>query len=98
MALLSKRNAIVFLLGAGASYNADIPMSDEMINRLEELIADDTNREFSKYHSLYYYIRSAINYGNEIKKIKKDSQTQSIYNIESLVMSLEELAKKDEHQ
>jgi len=97
MSLLRKRNAIVFLLGAGASCDADMPMSAEMISRLEEAIADESNKAFSQHHSLYYYIRSAINYGNEIKKIKKNSQADSVYNIESLVMSLEELAKKDEH-
>src|SRR5690242_1204855 len=98
MSLLSKRDSIVFLLGAGASYHAEIPMSAEMINRLEKLVGDEHDRDFSPYYSLYYYIRSAINYGNEIRKIKKQSNTEAIYNIDSLVIALEELAKKDEHQ
>lgn len=97
MSLLRKRNAIIFLLGAGASYDADIPISGVMIDRLEELVSDESDRDFYEHHDLYYYIKSAINYGNEIKKIKKQPQTESVYNIESLVMSLEELAKKDEH-
>lgn len=98
MSLLRKRNAIIFLLGAGASYDAEIPISPMMINRLEELVANEHDRDFYEHHDLYYYIKSAINYGNEIKKIKKQPQTESVYNIESLVMSLDELAKKDEHQ
>ena len=98
MSLLRKRNAIIFLLGAGASYEAEIPISAMMINRLEELVANEHDRDFYEHHDLYYYIKSAINYGNEIKKIKKQPQTESVYNIESLVMSLDELAKKDEHQ
>lgn len=97
MSLLRKRNAIIFLLGAGASYNADIPISAVMINRLEDLVANASDVHFSPHYALYHYIKSAINYGNEIKKIKKEPQTESVYNIESLVMSLEELAKKDEH-
>jgi hypothetical protein len=97
MSLLRKRDAIIFLLGAGASYNADIPISAVMINRLEELVANEGDRDFSEHYPLYHYIKSAINYGNEIKKIKKQPQTESAYNIESLVMSLDELAKKDEH-
>jgi SIR2-like domain len=98
MSLLRKRDAIIFLLGAGASFDADIPVSAVMINRLEELVANDADRDFHKHHDLYYYIKSAINYGNKIKKIKKQSQIEAVYNIESLVMSLDELAKKDEHQ
>lgn len=97
MSLLRKRDSILFLLGAGASYDADIPISARMIQSLEELISDEGNREFAQYHALYYYIRSAINYGYEIRRINKQSQTDAVYNIESLVVSLEELAKKDEH-
>jgi len=68
-----------------------------MIDRLEELVSDENDRDFYEHHDLYYYIKSAINYGYEIKKIRKQPETDSVYNIESLVMSLEELAKKDEH-
>lgn len=95
--MLRKRDSILFLLGAGASHNAGIPISAEMIKSLEDLISDDNNKDFSQFYSLYYYIRSAINYGNDIRKINKQSQAETVYNIENLVISLDELAKKDEH-
>ncbi|MGC2236543.1 MAG: SIR2 family protein [Pyrinomonadaceae bacterium] len=94
---LRTRNAIIFLLGAGASYDADIPISSAMITKLETLVSNKNDADFGNDYALYYYIRSAINYGNEIKKLKRDSQVETFYNIESLVVSLEELAKKDDH-
>jgi hypothetical protein len=98
MSSLRKRNAIIFVLGAGTSYEAEIPISAVMINRLEELVANEHDREFYEHHDLYYYIKSAINYGYELQRIRKQPQTEPVYNIESLVMALDELAKKDEHQ
>lgn len=95
MSLLRKKNAIIFLLGAGASYNAKIPISSVMIHQLEKLI--DEEAEFRDFYSLYHYIKCAINYGSGIQKSKLGSQFESFYNIESLVMTLDELAKKDEH-
>lgn len=97
MSSLRKRNAIIFLLGAGASYKADIPISAEMIKRLESLMADTSNADLSKFYNLYHYIKCAINYGYGIQQCKQDSKVDSVYNIESLVMTLDELAKKDEH-
>jgi hypothetical protein len=96
MSSLRKRNAIIFLLGAGASHKAEIPISSVMINRLEDLLADQ-HTDFHKFYPLYYYIKCAINYGSGLQKSKPGTQIESVYNIESLVMTLDELAKKDDH-
>jgi len=83
---------IIFLLGAGASYDAKIPISSQMIKELENLIENNTDgSKWSKYRKLYYCIKSGIQYGIGI--INKNDEI----NIESLVNTIDELLKSYEH-
>lgn len=87
-----KRNEIVILLGAGASHDANIPHSGEMIRKLEKLIRHDPN--WAKYKHLYDYIRSSIYHYYGIQGKFGDDVP---YNIEALVNTLDEIRKKKEH-
>ena len=51
-------DSFIFLLGAGASFDAKIPVSAHMINRVEDLIINDKN--WQPYKDLYYCIKSGI--------------------------------------
>lgn len=87
-----KENDIIFLLGAGASKDAGIPTSYNMIEKIEELIRP--GEKWYKYRNLYEYVKSAIHYGAFInKKYGKNIN----YNIEQLVNALDELEQKEEH-
>jgi len=87
-----KNDEIVILLGAGASVDANIPHSAEMIGKIENLIKD--NDKWKDYKELYDYIRSSIYYSYGIQgKFGSDVN----YNVETLVNTLDELTKKQEH-
>lgn len=83
-----KRDEIIFLLGAGASAEAKIPMSSEMINKVEELL----KTEWKQYEKLYYLVKSAIHYADGIQGKYYDN-----FNIERLFNVINELVKKEEH-
>jgi SIR2-like domain len=51
---LLKENDIIFLLGAGASAEADIPFTSQMIEDLENDLAKDN---FKEYKSLYEFLK-----------------------------------------
>lgn len=89
--MIFNRDEIVFLLGAGASVNAGIPASCEMINRLEKLLVSEQSWE--KFAKLYYFVKSAIIYADGIK----GNFDYSSFNIERLVNTLDELRKSDDH-
>lgn len=88
-----KSNEVIFLLGAGASVEAEIPHSKEMIDRIESLIESD-DAKWSGFRDLYYYIRSAIYFADGLDG-KFDHHVP--YNIERLVNVLEEIQKKQRH-
>lgn len=87
-----KRNEIVILLGAGASVDADIPHSTEMVNSVEALVTPGNT--WADFYHLYYYVRSAIHYADGLKGKINDAV---LYNIERLVDVLDELSKRDQH-
>ena len=84
-----KKDEILVLLGAGASKQAGIPTSVDMINDIESLLAT----EWREYKGLYNYIKSAIFYADGVVGRFDPSN----YNIERLVNVLIELEKKEEH-
>lgn len=89
---LRKENNVLVLLGAGASYEAGIPTSPLMIERLEALLS--SNDKWKNFQSLYYFVKSAIHYADGISgKFNRDVN----YNIERLVNALSELNRKVEH-
>src|SRR3989440_10106682 len=90
--MTSKSKDIIFLLGAGASAEADIPPSGRMIDYIEVLLNKEA--EWNDYLRLYHHIKSAIHYAAGLKGQFKDSVA---YNIETLVNTLYELERNEEH-
>jgi len=90
---LERDDAIVILLGAGASKEAGIPHSSDMINSLESRIFDDDSN-WAKYRELYNYIKSSIYFSEGIHGVFHDAVK---YNIEKLVDILNEISQRNEH-
>lgn len=85
-----KNNEVLVLLGAGASVDAGIPHSAQMVENIEGLIENG----WAKFGKLYNYVRSAIFYADGIRgQFDRDVS----YNIERLVVALDELARLEEH-
>lgn len=84
-------DSFIFLLGAGASCDAKIPISSKMIKLVEELITDDD--EWKQFKDLYHCIKSGIINGAGIT----GNYSSDIINIETLVNTMEELLKSCEH-
>jgi hypothetical protein len=84
-----KRDEIILLLGAGASVEANIPASVQMIDQIEELLKE----EWSEYTNLYHYVKSAIYYADGIQGNFEGTG----YNVERLVNTLDEISKRDDH-
>ncbi|MGO9599628.1 MAG: SIR2 family protein [Isosphaeraceae bacterium] len=82
----------MFLLGAGASADAGIPVSAKMINEIEKLLKEDP--EWKPFTDLYHHVKSAIYYSSGLKGTFGDGVP---YNIETMVNSLCELEKNEEH-
>ncbi len=87
-----KNDEIIFLLGAGASYEAGIPISTEMVKKVEEKVVKDES--WSQYKNIYNFLKSAILYADGIRGNFESNKT---FNIERLVNVLYELEKKEEH-
>ncbi|CAG0935182.1 hypothetical protein TFLX_04014 [Thermoflexales bacterium] len=87
-----KRNEIVILLGAGASVDAGIPHSGEMIRQVEKLVKED--RDWERFRDIYNFMRSSIYHSDGVRGRFGDEVN---YNIERLVNTLEEIRKKQEH-
>jgi len=92
--MTSKSRDVIFLLGAGASAEARIPPSGEMIDRIETLLKDEHNGDWKPYFNLYNHIKSAIHYAAGLKGQFKEDVS---YNIETLVNTLYELERNEEH-
>lgn len=85
-----KKDEVLVLLGAGASVDAGIPHSAMMIQAIEEALA----HEWREYSDLYNFVRSAIFYADGLHGTFGNDV---LYNIERLVVSLDELARREEH-
>ena len=85
-------NEIIVLLGAGASVEAGIPDSNEMVRKIEHLVSSDSN--LSRLKKLYHYIRSSIFYADGLKGIFGGNVR---FDIERLVNVLDELQQKEGH-
>jgi hypothetical protein len=88
----SKSKDIIFLFGAGASAEAEIPPSGKMIDRIELLLAE--NADWKPYLALYNHIKSAIHFAAGLKGRFREGVS---YNIETLVNTLYELERNEEH-
>lgn len=91
-AITFKKDEILVLLGAGASVDAGIPHASAMIKKIEEALRNEN--EWRNFKGLYDYVRSAIFYADGIRGTYANDVT---YNIERLVVSLDELARREEH-
>src|SRR5208337_484495 len=88
----TRSNDIMFLLGAGASADAGIPISARMIGEIEQLLKSDP--EWRPFVELYHHVKSAIFYSSGLKGTFGDGV---LYNIETMVNSLYELERNEDH-
>lgn len=79
---------IIFLLGAGASFEAKIPVSRDMVNDVEDFVVNLP--KWQPFKELYYYLKSSIQYS---KGIFGEFDYQ--FNIEDLLVVLEALEQRD---
>jgi hypothetical protein len=87
----AKSKDLILLVGAGASVDAGVPSSATMILEIERRLS----QEWNEFRDLYYEIKSAIYYAAGIKgKFNSDVP----YNIETLVNTLYELERNEDHR
>ena len=84
-----KKDEIIVLLGAGASFEAEIPTSQGMIQKIEGLL----DQEWAEYRDLYHFLKTSIRYLDSIRGRMESTS----FNIEQLVNTLDELGRGDEH-
>jgi hypothetical protein len=83
-----RHNEIVFLIGAGCSAEAGIPVSSTMRDELEKLLA--TNEDWRQFEGLYNYVKGAIIHAECL-----NGRGSSPPDIERLVIVLSELEKNE---
>lgn len=83
-----KGEHILFLLGAGASVDAGIPISNQMVTNIEELIV--SNEDWKQYKDLYFYLKSSINYSDGIL-----GKFNEPFNVERLLIVISEIEKRE---
>ncbi len=86
-----KHDELVVLLGAGASVEAGIPDSNEMVRRVEQQTSEG---EWQDCRELFRYLRSSVFYADGLDGI---TGANVQFNIERLVNVLDELRKKERH-
>lgn len=85
-----RENNILFLLGAGCSKHAEIPISPDMVKEVEKLLKEDS--DWKKYSHLYNYLRSSIEYSEGIF-----GNFGNTFNIERLLIIMSEIEKRDKN-
>ncbi len=84
-----KTNDVIFLIGAGCSFDATIPTANKMVEDIENTLLP-SDKQWQNYRDLYYYIKSSILYADGIFGNFINS-----FNIEKFVNVLSELEKKE---
>lgn len=79
---------MLFLLGAGASVEAGIPISSQMVSKIEGLI--NSNDDWKPFKDLYFYLKSSINYSDGIMGKFDES-----FNVERLLIVISEIEKRE---
>lgn len=87
--MLVRDNDIIFILGAGASADAGIPVISKMQEDVEKFISE--NPDWREFNNLYYLIKASYEYSYQIQGKKGN------WNLEVLLNILSELSKKEEH-
>ena len=90
--MTSRSKDIIILLGAGASAEAGIPVSSRMIGSVEENLR--SRDDWSEFGQLYNHVKSAIHFSAGLKGRFGDDVP---FNIETLVNTLYELERNEEH-
>lgn len=90
--MTSRSKDIILLLGAGASAEAGIPVSSRMIRSVEENLHGKD--EWRGFRQLYNHVKSAIHFSAGLRGHFGDNVA---FNIETLVNTLYELEKNEEH-
>ncbi len=85
-----KENNIIFLIGAGCSKEADIPISNEMVSKLQDKLSAEP--DWKKYQDLYFYLKSSIEYSEGIF-----GNFESSFNIEKLLIVMAQLEQRDKN-
>lgn len=85
-----KENNIIFLLGAGCSAEADIPISSKMVENVESLLNND--EDWRKYKHLYNFLKSSIDYSEGIF-----GNFGSTFNIEKLLIVMNQIEQRDKN-
>jgi len=91
MSTTFNKDGLIILLGAGASVDAGIPHSKEMIERIEGKI--QVTKEWENYGPLYHYLKSACLFAEGIK----GKYSEYSFNVEKLINTIDDLLKGDEH-
>lgn len=81
---------VIFLLGAGASYEARIPVSRNMVEDVERFVLE--KEDWKQFSNLYNYLKSSIQYGKGIL-----GEFDYSFNIEDLLIVLEALEQRDKN-
>ena len=85
-----KENNIIFLLGAGCSKEAEIPISNEMVIKIENKLLQEP--DWKPYTDLYFYLRSSIDYSEGIFGNFGNS-----FNIEKLLIVMGQIEQRDKN-
>ena len=85
-----KENNVIFLLGAGCSKEAEIPISNEMVTRVQEKLLNEST--WKPYTDLYFYLKSSINYSDGIFGIFDNT-----FNIEKLLIVMGQIEQRDKN-
>ncbi|MEH3112586.1 SIR2 family protein [Pedobacter terrae] len=83
-----KGEDLIFLFGAGASLEAGIPISNKMVEEIEELITKDD--DWKPFKDLYFYLRSSIQYSDGIM-----GKFNEPFNVERLLVVISQIEERE---
>jgi hypothetical protein len=83
-----KGEDLIFLFGAGASLEAGIPISNKMVEEIEDLIRRDD--DWKPYKDLYFYLRSSIQYSDGIM-----GKFNEPFNVERLLVVISQIEERE---
>lgn len=89
-------NELVFVLGAGASADAGLKMSRQMLDEVERRVelASGTGDSWQDYRELYYTLKGCLLYADGVRGKRSDDNS---FNIERLVNAMRELQQNEDH-
>lgn len=84
-------DSVIFLIGAGCSRDANIPMSMEMVRDIEGKIEKEP--QWAKFKDLYHYLKASILYADGIF-----GEFNKPFNVEKLLIIISEIEKKEKNK